>query len=115
MIPFLDSLMSHLLENKAGYLVPIVMTVAAGAYAGSMGQQWLDGRINGHIDVKLVGLQEEVSSIKSLIVASQIRELHALYCKNRSRALQNEIEMLQQKYIKENGKRYPLLPCDDIT
>lgn len=113
-------LVAHLSEKGETYIVASVALLVCGALAGSVGQQWLDTRIDGRIQVKLTSIAGDVSELKDglkavqeVTLASQIVELQRQLCLSPGSAhVIRQLEELQHRYSQINGARYPETRCE---
>lgn len=113
-------LIEHLRAQGGAYIVSAVAFLVCGALMGSIGQQWLDTRIDGRIQVKLSGIAEDVShlkgglqSVQELTISSQIVELQRQLCLSPGNGfIIRQLEDLQRQYQQLKGSRYPHTPCE---
>lgn len=111
-------IIAHLEKQGTTYLLAAGLLVAMGAFAGSIGQQWLTQTIDGRVQFKLTGLESKVQGIErkldaqyELLLAQQIREIAMQLCIAPNRLLDNRLEEAQQQYRQLTGTRYPVPPC----
>ncbi len=111
----------HIMGNKVPYIV-VVFLVGSGVVGGAYGQQWLTSQINVQMDLRMTGLETDVSDIKLILLHQQLRDLETSRCRTPGNsALLDQIERLQAEHRKqtkpapdENGYRYDLPSCEAL-
>lgn len=105
----------HILDNKVPYIV-VVALVAFGVASGVAGQQWLDSRINHHINLRMANIETDVSDIKIILLEQRMNDLKASHCRTGSRTILNEIAQVQRTYRKVSvgHANYPLPTCAEL-
>ena len=115
-------LIDHLVEQKGPYVMVCALLFAAGAFGGSVGQQWLTATIDGRVAVRMTGIEGSVESlgkrfsvIEEMLLITRLQETQRQICLRPARHLHETLRELQQQYEEVKGRMYVLPPCSELV